>query len=114
MDGNIFGTRVQFSIGDRTWVLDGSTIDIDESIAVQKVTERRWVELCLGFDHGDAEAIKALLWLARRRAGEDIGFHDPAMRFYWKDFSFRYLQVEPAPAQEFVEPEPESAPAHPA
>lgn len=100
-------TRVRFTVGDRHWLLDGSTIDVDESIAVQKITDRRWVDLCLGFDRGDAEAIKAFLWLARRRAGEDIDYHDPAMRFHWKDFSFQYLPadvVDPVPA--------EPAPAH--
>lgn len=87
--------RATFTIGDRHWSLDLFDLDLDESIALQKLTGRTWADLCVSLDVGDAEAVKAFFWVARRRAGEELAYNSPEMSPKWRDFTFRQ---EPTPS----------------
>lgn len=106
--------RVEFTHAGRVLILEGDELDVDESIAMQKLTgnTRTWAELCFGMDRGDAEAIKLFYWLARVRAGEKIEYHSADMRFKWRDFAYRYLPpAEPAAARDVVASDAEPQPA---
>lgn len=99
--------RIRFIHGDGSWELDLYDLDVDESIALQRLTGgRTWGDLCASMDLADAEAIKAFYWIARRRAGEDIAYNSPQMRFKWRDFTSQIVKDD-ATAEHQAQPQPE-------
>lgn len=76
----------RFHLGDKSWELDFQAITVDESLELTKITGNRWMQLLSGFDQREPIAVKAFLWLARKKAGEDIEFHSEAMNFVWGEF----------------------------
>jgi hypothetical protein len=71
----------RYTIGDTSWTLDFFALTVDDYIAVKKVTGYRPGQFAVEVDAMDALALKAALWLARRKSGEDIAWSDPAMSF---------------------------------
>lgn len=101
--------EIRFTHRDESWLLDLYDIDCDESIALQRLTGRTWGDLCTSMDLADAEAIKAFWWVARRRAGDEIAYSDPRMRFKWRDFTSEILRPaadQPAVIEHQAEPIP--------
>jgi hypothetical protein len=107
-----------YTIGDRTWELDWFDLTIDDCAELTKVTGYRYPVLAFEHDRGDALAVKALLWMARRKAGEpDLAFTDPTMNFAMRDFERRKVRdtseeeaAESGAADPQQPPAPEPAP----
>jgi hypothetical protein len=91
--------RVRFVVGEREWELDAFDLDLDQAIALQKLTGRTWGDLCVSVDVADAEALKAMFWLARINAGEQVAYDDPSMSPKWRDFTFQILTKAEPPAK---------------
>lgn len=65
------------------FALDGVKYEYDEhkllnieAIALQKVTGLRVTEFAEALEQGDAGALTAVVWIAKRRAGEDVKFSE--------------------------------------
>jgi hypothetical protein len=67
----------RYTIGDQSWDIDWWDIEVDEFIAIKKATGYTYPVLAFEHENGDFEAAKALVWIARRRAGEiTLAFED--------------------------------------
>ncbi|MER5388377.1 hypothetical protein [Saccharopolyspora sp. NPDC002686] len=103
----------RFKLGESEWTLDFHSITVDESIELCKLTGCKWIQLCGDFDQGDALAVKAFFWLARRKAGEQLTFDGEAMNFRWADFGRELLRPVAADATEDTGQAPDPTAATP-
>lgn len=72
----------RYTVNDRSWELDWFDLTLDELAELRRVTGYRASTLVVEHDNGDALAMKALLWMARRKAGEkDLDFNDESLKF---------------------------------
>jgi hypothetical protein len=86
--------KYRYTIGVRSWEIDWWDIEVDEFIAMTKATGYRYPQLAYEHDNGDFAAAKALIWIARRRAGEtDLAYEDVVFKL--RDFK-RELVRDPA------------------
>lgn len=81
----------RYTIGDKSWTLDFFSLTVDDYIAVKKVTGYRPGPFAVEVDAMDALALKAALWLARRKSGEDIAWTDPQMSFVVADLKVEVI-----------------------
>ncbi|NUT53680.1 MAG: hypothetical protein HOV94_41285 [Saccharothrix sp.] len=102
-------TKLRFVLGDQSWELDLGELTIDDCIALQNLVGRPWGELVLGIDRGDIEAMKLLLWAARRATGETgLPYASPEMSgIRMRDFAVAWSPAAATPAPAPVEPEAE-------
>lgn len=79
---------LRFTVGDKPPLsLDVFQLDLDESIALQVLTGRTFRELTFAVDAGDALALKAFYWVARRKAGDQVAYDDPSVSPKWAEFT---------------------------
>ena len=77
----------RYTVGEQSWELDWFDLTLDECTMLRRVTGYRYDELVAEHETGDPLATKALLWMARRKAGEaDLAFDDPSLTFSLRDF----------------------------
>lgn len=82
---------IRVTLGPECWTFDEESMRNTEAIALQKTTGMRWAQLTGGLYIGNAEAITALVWLCRRRAGVP----DADNRYSQLDFDLRDFDWEP-------------------
>jgi len=99
-------TLCRFTVRDASYTLDLERITVDQAIEAETATGRTWDQLLLAFRDGSALAVKALYWLARRQAGEQITFDSPVLTFAWGEYRLEFL---PRPGQDAT-PAGEEAP----
>ena len=94
--------RIRFTLGDEAWEIDLGALTLNDQIVLQRLaSDRPWARLLTAFDEGDAEAVKVLLWAARRASGESVAYDDPSMNPRARDLSSAVLAAEQAvPAPE--------------
>lgn len=91
--------RIGFKVGDQAWELDLGVLTLNDQIVLQRLAgHRRWRQMLLDFDDGDAEVVKVLLWAARRAAGETVTYDDPSMNPRARDLTWT-VQPADAPAE---------------
>jgi hypothetical protein len=96
----------RYTIGDKSWELDWWDIELDEFIAIKKATGYTYPVLAFEHENGDFEAVKGLVWIARRRAGETtLAFEDVKLG---KLRGFKREIVRRSPAA--PDPQPPAAP----
>lgn len=77
------------------------TLSINDTIALQQLSGRTWMQIIAGLDEGDAVVIKVVWWAARRASGDDVPFDSDEMNPRWADFTSRpipHLTVQPEAA----------------
>lgn len=88
-------SRTTVTLGDESWVFDEDEITVDDAIALKYATGMNVVPMLQGMTEWDGEAMRALVWFCKHRAGEHPG--DP------KGISFRLLDLkmeqEPDPTE---------------
>lgn len=93
--------EVKFTLADKSWTLDFASLTVDEYIAAKRVTGYRIPEWLAEYDRFCPLAIKAVVWLARRRTGENLQWDDPEMSFLVSDLRIETVRdttaVEDAP-----------------
>lgn len=65
---------LRFTVDGVKWEFDDDRLLNTEAIALRKVSGLTYGQLYDGIAEGDAAALTALVWLARRRAGETVKF----------------------------------------
>lgn len=100
----------RYTVGEQSWELDWYDLTIDECAELTRVTGYRYPVLAAEHDQGDALAVKALLWMARRKSGEpDLSFTDDSLRFAMRDFSRERVR-DSSQAGEESDPQQPAAP----
>jgi hypothetical protein len=107
----------KFRLGERVLDLDFYEITLDESILLEKTTNTPWPYLCDQLDKRAAIAVKAFYWLARVKAGEEIGWIDEEWNLVrWREFRVEvdlgHQEHEAAP-EEGEAPDPPKTVAQP-
>ena len=82
---------MRVTLVEERWTFDEESMRNTEAIALQKTTGMRWAELTGGLYIGNPEAITALIWLCRRRAGVP----DADNRYSQLDFDLADFDWEP-------------------
>jgi hypothetical protein len=69
---------LKFTLDGVKYEFDDNRMMNTEAIAIRRVTSEKLTvdEWGTALGKGDPEALTALVWLARRRAGEDVKFSD--------------------------------------
>ncbi len=87
----------RFTLGDQAWTLDIGPLTVDDYIELKKVTGYNVARLLAEFDDMNPLVLKAMVWLARRKSGEDIAWEDPEMSFTMADLQIKKLRDDTAP-----------------
>lgn len=82
----------RYTLGDQSWRLDFAKLTVDDYIEMKRVTGYGIAKLATEFDGMDPLALKATLWMARRKSGEDIAWDDPEMTFLVADLRIKPLR----------------------
>lgn len=86
----------RYTIDGRSWEIDWWDLEVDEFILMTKATGYRYPVLAFEHENGDFAAVKALVWIARRRAGEsDLQFDD--VQFKLRNFKREVVRTPEAP-----------------
>jgi hypothetical protein len=108
MEQNI---EYEFTIAGRPWRLKMGDILIDEWCELEEIYGSGAVEILAHFYAGSMKARKAMVFLARKRAGEGVAWDSPEMNFRMAEFAMKDItpkrrrpakveQAEPDPTQE--------------
>ncbi len=65
------------------------TLTLNDSILLQQLTGKTWMQTLLALEERDAVCVKAVWWVARRAIGEDIEFDSDDMNPKWNEFTVR-------------------------
>lgn len=65
---------MRFELNGRRYSFDQDVLSVDEAIDVKRHAGLTIASFLTGMRIGDPDAVKSLVWLARRRAGEDIAY----------------------------------------
>lgn len=107
----------QFTIGDKSWTLDIGPLTVDDYIELRNRTGFGVTRLLVAFDDMDPVVLKAMVWMARRKSGEDIAIDDPEMSFTMQDLRLKKVRDDTENAaqgkQAGEEPGPTRAPRAP-
>jgi hypothetical protein len=105
----------RYTVGDESVELDWYDLTIDECAELTRVTGYRYPVLAAEHDQGDALAVKAMLWMARRKNGEpDLAFTDESLKFAMRDFTRERVRDSSQSGEQPDPPQPaapETAPA---
>lgn len=104
----------RFTLGDKAWTLDIGPLTVDDYIELKKVTGYNVARLLAEFDDMNPLVLKAMVWLARRKSGEDIAWEDPEMSFTMADLQLKKLRDDTAPPVSATGGEPVPTKARPA
>lgn len=100
----------RYTVGEQSWELDWYDLTIDECAELTRLTGYRYPVLAYEHENGDALAVKALLWMARRRSGEsDLDFNDGSLNFAMRDFTRERVR-DSAKAEQEPDPQEPAAP----
>ena len=87
----------RYTLGDKSWTLDFDKLTVDDYIELKKITGYNVARLVVAYDDWDPLALKAVVWMARRKSGEDIAWDDPAMSFVVTELDIEALRDDTAP-----------------
>jgi hypothetical protein len=100
--------RYRFTLGDRAWEVDLSTLRINDWILLQEFSGRTRAQLLAGLEGEEAISLKVVWWAARRASGEDVTLDSDDMNPVWgEDFTvhrIRELSVPAEPAKAAAKP----------
>lgn len=86
----------------QTWDFDPKRLMMAELEAIEKVTGLTFIEFGEGLNKGSAKAMRALVWILRKRHGE------PTLRYSEVDFALGDLTTDDDEEQPDDEPEGEA------
>jgi hypothetical protein len=77
---------LRLALDDQTYEIDLRTILNVEAIEIQKRTGYAYDEWLTKCDEGDPQAITAMVWLMRKRAGDILRYSEVEFPIYaWRD-----------------------------
>lgn len=65
-------SRTTVTLGSESWVLDEDEITVEDGIALKYATGLNVVPMLQGVAEWDGEAMRALVWFLRFKAGEQV------------------------------------------
>lgn len=92
--------RYRFTLGDKAWEVDLSTLRINDWILLQEFSGRTRAQLLTGLESEDAISLKVVWWAARRASGEDVTLDSDEMNPVWgEDFTVHRIRELAVPAE---------------
>jgi hypothetical protein len=86
---------MRVKLADESWDFDEESMRNTEAVALQKTAGLKWQEVVGGLFIADPNAITALIWLCRRRAGmPDTENRISQLDFDLKDFDWEPIDEE--------------------
>lgn len=86
----------RYTLGDKSWTLDFARLTVDDYIELKKVTGFNVTRLVTEYDDWNPLVLKAVVWMARRKSGEDIAWDDPATSFTLTELDITVLHDDTA------------------
>lgn len=89
----------RYTLGDKSWTLDFAKLTVDDYIELKKVTGYNVTRLVTEYDDWNPLVLKAIVWMARRKSGEDITWDDPATSFTLTELDIKVLHDDTTPGE---------------
>lgn len=102
----------RYTVNGRSWELDWYDLTLDDLAELRRITGYRASVLVVEHDAGDALAMKAMLWMARRKAGEkDLDFTDESLAFTVREMHREIVKDTQAEERAAAAQDPQQPPA---
>lgn len=82
----------RYTIGDQSWTLDIAALTVDDYIELKRITGYNVTRLAIEIDDMNPLALKGVIWLARRKSGDDIAWDDPGLSFRMADLNIEVVR----------------------
>lgn len=102
----------RYTLDGKSWTLDFARLTVDDYIELKRVTGYNVTRLVSEYDDWNPLVLKAVVWMARRKSGENLAWDDPATSFTLTELDIKVLHDDTQDTQDTEQTATDAEPAN--